>query len=35
MEANGVDSVAISVTDPQGARDLIEDFGREVIAKRG
>ena len=35
MEANGVDSVAISVTDLQGARDLIEDFGREVIAKRG
>ena len=35
MEANGVDNVAISVTDAQGARDLIEDFGREVIAKKG
>ena len=34
MEANGVDNVAISVTDAQGARDLIQDFGREVIAKR-
>jgi len=35
MEATGIDNVAISVTDSQGARDLIEDFGREVIAKRG
>jgi len=34
MEANGVDSVAISVTDAQGARDLIQDFGREVIKQR-
>jgi hypothetical protein len=34
MEASGIDNVAISVTDSQGARDLIEDFGREVIAKR-
>ncbi len=34
MEASGIDNVAISVTDAQGARDLIEDFGREVIAKR-
>ena len=34
MEAMGVDHVAISVTDATGARDLIEDFGREVIAKR-
>ena len=34
MEATGVDSVAISVTDAQAARDLIQDFGREVIAKR-
>ncbi len=33
MEANGVDSVAISVTDAQGARDLIQDFGHEVIKK--
>lgn len=35
MEATGVDNVAISVPDIQGARDLIEDFGREVISKRG
>lgn len=35
LEANGIDNVAISVTDAQGARDLIQDFGREVIAKRG
>ena len=34
MEAAGIDNVAISVTDVQGARDLIQDFGREVIAKR-
>ena len=34
MEASGIDNVAISVTGAQGARDLIEDFGREVIAKR-
>lgn len=35
LEHSGVDNVAISVTDAQGARDLIQDFGREVIAKRG
>lgn len=35
MEASGIDNVAISVTDAEGARDLIQDFGREVIAKRG
>ena len=35
MEAAGIDNVAISVTDALGARDLIQDFGREVIAKRG
>ena len=34
MEAGGIDNVAISVTGAQGARDLIQDFGREVIAKR-
>ena len=34
MEAAGIDNIAISVTDAQGARDLIQDFGREVIAKR-
>ena len=35
MEAAGIDNIAISVTDAQGARDLIQDFGREVISKRG
>ena len=35
MEATGIDNIAISVTDAQGARDLIQDFGREVIARRG
>ena len=34
LEAIGVNNVAISVTDAIGARDLIEDFGREVIAER-
>ena len=34
LEVTGVDHVAITVTDAQGARDLIKDFGREVIAKR-
>ena len=34
MAAMGVDHVAIPVTGATGARDLIEDFGREVIAKR-
>ena len=34
MEAAGIDNVAISVTDAWGARDLIEDFGRDVISKR-
>ncbi len=34
MEASGIDNVAISVTDAEGARDLIQDFGREVISKR-
>ena len=34
MEASGIDNLAISVTDAQGARDLIQEFGREVIAKR-
>ena len=35
IEATGVDNIAISVTDAEGARDLIQDFGRGVIAKRG
>ncbi len=34
MEAAGIDNVAIACTDAAGARDLIADFGREVIAKR-
>ena len=34
MEAAGVDNVAISVVDAQGARGLIQDFGRDVIGKR-
>jgi len=34
MEAAGIDNVAISVTGAEAARDLIQDFGREVIAKR-
>ena len=34
IEATGVDNIVISVTDAGAARDLIEDFGREVIAKR-
>ena len=34
IEATGVDNVAVSVTDAQGARDLIQDFGREVISMR-
>lgn len=34
MEAAGIDNIAISVTDAQGARDLIQDFSREVISKR-
>ena len=34
METTGIDNVAISVTDSRGARDLIEDFGREVISKK-
>jgi len=34
IEATGVDNVAVSVTDAQGARDLIQDLGREVISKR-
>lgn len=35
LEAAGVDHVALATTSPEGARELIEDFSREVIAKRG
>ena len=34
MEATGINNMAVSVTNAEGARDLIQDFGREVIAKR-
>ena len=34
MEATGINNVAVSVTNAEGARDLIQDFGREIIAKR-
>lgn len=34
MEAAGIDNIAISVTDAEGARDLIQGFSREVISKR-
>jgi hypothetical protein len=34
MEANGGNNVVISVIDVQGARNLIQDFGRKVIGKR-
>ena len=34
IEAAGIDNIAIACTDAAGARDLIADFGREVIAKR-
>ena len=35
LEATGVDHLVISVTNAEAAQDLIRDFGREVIAKRG
>jgi len=34
IEATGVDNVVIPVVDAQGAKDLIEGFGKEVIPKR-
>ena len=34
IEATGVDTLVVSAPDASAARDLIEDFGREVIAKR-
>ncbi len=34
LEAAGIDNIAMACTDAAGARDLIADFGREVIAKR-
>ena len=34
MEADSVDNVVISVIDAQGARTLIQDFGRKVMGKR-
>jgi len=35
MESAGIDNIVVSVPNAQGARDLIQDFSREVIAKRG
>ena len=34
LEAAEIDNIAIACTDAAGARDLIADFGQEVIAKR-
>ena len=34
MEAAWIDNIVVSVPDAQGARNLIQDFSREVIAKR-
>ncbi|MCY4616070.1 MAG: hypothetical protein OXC71_06735 [Chloroflexi bacterium] len=34
LEAAGIDNIAIACMDAAGARDLVADFGREVIAKR-
>ena len=34
LEAAGIDNIAIACTDAAGARDLVADFGQEVIAKR-
>ena len=31
LESEGVDNIALCANDPQGARELIEDFSREVI----
>ena len=31
LEAEGVDNIALTANDPEGARELIEDFSREVI----
>ena len=31
LEAEGVDNIALCANDPEGARELIEDFAREVI----
>ena len=33
MEAAGIDNIAIACTNSAGARDLVADFGSEVIAK--
>ena len=31
IEAEGVDNIALCANDPEGARELIEEFAREVI----
>ena len=35
LEAEGVDNLALAANDPEGARELIEDFSREVIKPMG
>ncbi len=35
LESIGVDNVALTANDPDGARQIIDDFSREVIRKRG
>lgn len=34
LEAAGIDNIAIGCTDAAGARDVVAEFGQEVIAKR-
>ena len=34
LESIGVDNIALTANDPEGAREIIADFGREVIARR-
>ncbi len=35
LESIGVDNIALTANDPAGAREIIDDFSREVIQKRG
>lgn len=35
LESIGVDNIALTANDPAGAREIIDDFAREVIHKRG
>ncbi|MDE2893173.1 MAG: hypothetical protein OXN86_11780 [Chloroflexota bacterium] len=34
LESIGVDNIALTANDPAGAREIIDDFSREVIQKR-